>query len=417
MTVTEEVEGPADTDVPTVRVQPPRPLPLAGVRVLDLGRIYQGPWCGMLLALAGADVIKVEEPSGEPARGGPGPDRTTIPLAMLNSNKRDITLNLKDPRGRELLLSLVRVSDVLVENFGPGTMEDLGVGADVLLEANPRLIYGAATGYGIDGPDRDQLALDITIQAHAGVMSVTGFPDQPPVKAGVAVVDFLGGTHLYAGVMTALFERERTGLGRVVDVAMIDTIYPTLASNLTGWYRNGVAPRSGNGHGGGAVAPYNVYPAADGEIVMLVVTERQWRNLCTAMDAPELVEDDRFRSNGRRYRNLAELDRVVSAWTGVRPRAEVLARLHAAKVPVAAVRDVGEMVEDPHLHQRGALQRIDHPHLGEIVVPHSPLRFRGSPPLPIVPSPGLGQHNADVYGGLLGLSEVDLAGLRSDGVI
>jgi crotonobetainyl-CoA:carnitine CoA-transferase CaiB-like acyl-CoA transferase len=336
---------------------------------------------------------------------------------MLNSNKRDVTLNLKDPRGRELLLSLVRVSDILVENFGPGTMDDLGVGADVLLEANPRLIYGAATGYGIDGPDRDQLALDITIQAHSGVMSVTGFQDQPPVKAGVAVADFLGGTHLYAGVMTALFERERTGLGRVVDVAMIDTIYPTLASNLSGWYRNGVAPRRGNGHGGGAVAPYNVYPTADGDVVMLVVTEGQWRNLCRAMGDPELVDDERFRSNGRRNRNITELDRLVSAWTGALTRSEVLARLHAAKVPVAAVRDVGEMVEDRHLHERGALQRIDHPHLGEIVVPHSPLRFRGSPSLRIVPSPGLGQHNAEVYGGLLGLSDEEQRQLACEGII
>jgi crotonobetainyl-CoA:carnitine CoA-transferase CaiB-like acyl-CoA transferase len=248
-------------------------------------------------------------------------------------------------------------------------------------------------------------------------MSVTGFPDQPPVKAGVAFADFLGGTHLYAGVMTALFERERTGRGRVVDVAMIDTIYPTLASNLSGWYRDGIAPRSGNGHGGGAVAPYNVYPTADGDVALIVVTEAQWRNLCAAMGDPGLADDDRFRSNGRRYHNIAELDRTVADWTRTLARDEVVARLHAAKVPVAAVRDVGEMVEDRHLHERGALQRIDHPYLGEMVVPHSPLRFRGSPPVPLVPSPGLGEHNRDVYGGLLGLSDRDLADLRAGGVI
>ncbi len=393
-----------------------RPLPLEGIRVLDLGRIYQGPWCGLLLALAGAEVIKIEEPAGEPARRG-GTAGTTVPLALLNSNKAAITLNLKAARGRELLVELAKTADVVIENFAPGTMDELGVGPDVLLAANPRLVYGAATGYGIDGPDRDQLAMDITIQAHAGVMSVTGFPDQPPVKAGVAFIDFLGGTHLYAGVMTALFERERTGRGRVVDVAMIDTVYPTLASNLSGFYRDGIAPPTGNGHGGGALSPYNVYPTTDGYVALIVVTEGHWRALCHAMDAPELADDERFSSNGRRYRNLEELDRLVGRWTSGLGRAEVLERLRRSKVPVAAVRGVAEMVEDAHLHQRGAIQRIDHPHLGEVVVPNSPLRFRGSPLAAITPSPGLGEHNAAVYGGLLGLSDAEIARLTQDGVI
>lgn len=394
-----------------------RPLPLQGIRVLDLGRVYLGPWCGLLLALAGADVVKVEEPTGEPARRGSAPDGTTVPLAMLNSNKRAITLNLKHARGRELLVGLARQADVLIENFGPGTMDDLGVGPSILLEANPRLIYGGATGFGIDGPDRDQLAMDITIQAYSGVMSVTGFPDQPPVKAGVAFVDFLGGVHLYSGVMTALFERERTGLGRVVDVAMVDTIYPTLASNLSGWYREGVAPRSGNGHGGGALAPYNVYPTSDGHVAIIIITEQQWRNLCTAMERPELADDDRFRSNGRRYHNIDEVDALVGEWTRSRPRDDVVERLRANKVPAAAVRDVGEVVEDRHLHERGAIQRVDHPQLGEVVLPHSPLRFRETPMVPLIPSPGLGAHNSDIYGGWLGLPDDEIKGLHEEGVI
>ncbi len=394
-----------------------RPLPLAGIRVIDLGRIYQGPWCGLMLALGGADVIKVEEPGGEPSRRGGGSTGATVPLALLNSNKRDITLNLKHEQGRELLLALVRRADVLIENFAPGTMDDLGVGPDRLLEANPRLVYGAATGYGIDGPDRDQLAMDITIQAHSGVMSVTGFPDQPPVKAGVAFIDILGGTHLYGAVVTALFERERTGLGRVVDVAMIDTIYPTLASNLSGWYRDGVAPPTGNGHGGGAVCPYNVYPTRDGYLAIIVITEQQWHNLCGAMERPDLADDERFRSNGRRYHNLEELDAIIGKWTSTLSRADAAARLHRAKVPVAAVRGVGEMVEDRHLHERGALTQIHHPQLGDLVVPHSPLRYRGSPLAPLEPSPALGQHNAEVYGGLLGLSTGEMDELSALGVI
>ena len=373
-----------------------RPLPLVGVRVLDLGRVYQGPWAGLLLALAGAEVIKVEEPEGEPARRGGGELGTTIPLALLNSNKKAITLDLKTEEGKDRFRALVREVDVVLENFGPGTMTDLGLDPEDLLELNPRLVYGGATGYGIDGPDRDQLAMDVTIQAHGGVMSVTGFPDQPPVKAGVTFVDFLGGTHLYAGIVTALYERERTGRGRIVDVAMIDTIYPTHASNLSAWYRDGATVRNGNGHGGGAVVPYDVYPTSDGFVALIVITEPQFRNLCAAMGRPELADDERFRNNGRRYHHLAELDALITEWTSARPRDEVVAALHAAKVPVSAVREVSELIDDRHLHERGALQRIDHPALGEIVVPHSPLRFRGSPLAPLTPSPRLGEHNDEL---------------------
>jgi crotonobetainyl-CoA:carnitine CoA-transferase CaiB-like acyl-CoA transferase len=384
--------------------------------VLDLGRIYQGPWCGLLLALAGAEVVKVEEPKGEPARAGM--TGSTIPLALLNSSKRAITLNLKKERGRELFLELVRLADVVIENFGPGTMERLGVGPDVLLEANPRLVYGAATGYGIDGPDRDLLAMDITMQAHGGIMSVTGFPENPPVKAGVAFLDFAGGTTLYAGVVTALYERERTGRGRVVDVAMIDTIYPVLTSNLTGYYRTGAAPRAGNGHGGAPLVPYNVYPCAgDGYVAIIVVTETHWRSLCGAMARPELADDERFSSNAMRFRNLEELDRLVADWARSLDRDEIVARLRAARIPCAAVRDVGEMVEDRHLHERGAIQRIDHPTAGEVVVPHSPLRFRGTPLAPLTASPDLGASNREVFGEWLGLADAELAALAADGVI
>jgi len=395
---------------------PTRPLPLQGVRVLDLGRIYQGPWCGLLLALAGADVVKVEAPQGEPARAGRRD--STVPIALLNSSKRAITLDLKKPRGRELFLELVRQADVVVENFGPGTMERLGLGADVLLDANPRLVYGAATGYGIDGPDRDLLAMDITMQAHGGIMSVTGYPENPPVKAGVAFVDFSGGTTLYAGVMTALYERERTGVGRVVDVAMIDMLYPMLTSNLTGYYATGSAPRSGNGHGGAPVVPYNVYPCTEeGYVAIIVVTQEHWRSLCGAMERPELADEERFATNAQRFRNLEALDRLMADWTRVQSRDDVVARLRAARVPCAAVRGVEEMMEDRHLHERGAIQRIDHPSLGEVVVPHSPLRFRGSDLAPLAPSADRGAHNGQVYGEWLGLDEADLAGLAADGVI
>src|ERR1700730_5780478 len=188
-------------------------LPLAGLVVIDFGQIFQGPYATFLLAKGGADVIKVEPLHGEPLRRRAQPGKSaTLPFAMLNQNKRAVTLNLKHPRGRELLFAMVKRADVLLENFSPGTMDDLGVGWSVLHDLNPHLVYATGTGFGISGPDRDNLAVDLTIQAASGIMSVTGAPDGPPMKGGPPLVDFMGGIHLYAAVMTALFQRDHTGL-------------------------------------------------------------------------------------------------------------------------------------------------------------------------------------------------------------
>src|SRR5215469_3089692 len=195
--------------------------PLAGIVILDFGQVYQGPYATLLMATAGADVIKIEPPQGEPlGRRAPLGKSTTFPIAMLNSNKRAITLNLKHERGRALLFRMVERGDVLLENFAPGVMDRLGVGWEVLHRINPRLVYASGSGYGLTGPDRDNLAMDLTIQAVSGLIAATGFPEGPPIKAGPAVVDFISGIHLYAATLTALFERERTGRGRLVEVAM-----------------------------------------------------------------------------------------------------------------------------------------------------------------------------------------------------
>src|SRR6202790_4655011 len=227
----------------------PRPnMPLAGVTVLDFGQVYQGPYATLLMATAGADVIKIEPPRGEPLRRRAPPGKsTTFPIAMLNGNKRAITLNLKDERGRALLFRLALKGDVLLENFAPGVMDRLGVGWEGLDAINPRLVYASGSCCGLSGPDRDNLAMDLTIQAVSGLISTTGFPDGPPVKAGPAVVDFLSGIHLYAATVTALFERERTGLGRLVEVAMEEAAYATLTSQLEAYWQSGtVHPRTGN---------------------------------------------------------------------------------------------------------------------------------------------------------------------------
>jgi len=401
-------------------VEEVRPPPLTGVTVIDMGQIYQGPYAGLLLAKAGARVIKVEPRHGEPLRvreavgGG-----ASLPLAMLNSNKRAITLNLKAPRGVELMKALARKADVLLENFAPGVMDKLGVGPAALMAENPRLIYASATGYGLTGPERDNLAMDITIQAASGAISVTGFPDGPPVKAGPAIADFLSGTHLYGAIVTALYERERTGRGRLVEVAMIETMFPSLASNLGMIHSrpDNTIGRTGNRHGGLSVSPYNVYACQDGWFAIICTNDGHWRSLATAMGRPELAGDPRFASNAARVTHMAETDAAVEAWAANLTRAEIFAATGAHRVPSAPVRDLQEVLENEHMKGRGMLEVIDHPSLGRITVPGSPLRYHGTPQTPATPSPAIGADNAVVYSELLGLSAEEVATLAEAGVI
>jgi crotonobetainyl-CoA:carnitine CoA-transferase CaiB-like acyl-CoA transferase len=394
-------------------------LPLSGITVVDFGQIFQGPYATLLLAKSGANVIKIEPPHGEPLRRRAAPGKSaTLPFAMLNQNKRAVTLNLKHARGRELLFEMVRRADVLLENFSPGTMDDLRVGWSVLHEVNSRLIYATGTGFGISGPDRDNLAMDLTIQAASGIMSVTGAPDGPPMKAGPTLVDFMGGIHLYGAIMTALFERERSGQGRLVEVAMQETVYPSLAASFEYYHRTGQPPpRTGNRQAGLSSTPYNVYPTNDGHVAIHIVTEGHWKNLTVAMGREDLQSDPRFATNADRIQHMDETDEVVSEWTRTLGKMEVFARLKAGRVPAAPVRTAPEVMHDPHMHERGMLERIDHPELGEIVVPTTPLRLHGTDKVAAGPSPTIGQHNAEIYGGWLGLSPAEIAELREASAI
>ncbi|MEO7402415.1 MAG: CoA transferase, partial [Burkholderiales bacterium] len=250
--------------------------PLHGVTVVDLGQIYNGPYATFLMAMAGARVIKIEPQGGEHLRRRGVVGGAALPFAMLNANKIAVTLNLKSSRGKALLIDMVKRADVLLENFAPGAMDRLGLGWEQLRTVNPRLIYGSGTGFGLSGPKRDYPAMDLTVQAMAGVMSVTGFPDRPPVKAGPAICDFITGVHLYGAVLTALYEREKTGVGRLVEVSMQEAIYASLASNLGMWWdsKGAMPARTGNQHGGLAESPYNVYPTKDGYIAIICVGEQ-----------------------------------------------------------------------------------------------------------------------------------------------
>jgi CoA:oxalate CoA-transferase len=393
--------------------------PLADVTVIDFGQIFQGPYATLLMAKSGAFVIKVEPPRGEPGRRRAEPGKSaTLPFAMLNQNKHAVTLNLKEARGRELLFRMVRRADVLLENFSPGTMDDLGVGWSRLSEINPRLVYASGTGFGLSGPDRDNLAMDMTIQAAAGIMSVTGFPEGPPVKAGPTLVDFMGGIHLYAGVLTALYDRDRSGVGRLVEVAMQEAVWPSLAASYDYYYRTGeIPPRTGNRQSGLNSAPYNVFATRDGHVAIHVVTEAHFQNLLRAMGREDLKDDPRFASNTARVAHLEETDALVAGWTKTLGKMEVFARTKEYRIPCAPVRNAPEVMNDPHMHARQMLERIDHPELGPIVVPGTPLRLHGSERVAAGPSPTIGQHNAEIYGEWLGLSAAEIAELAERGVI
>jgi len=391
--------------------------PLTGVVVLDFGQVYQGPYATLLMAQAGADVIKIEPPQGEPLRRrAPVGKSTTFPIAMLNSNKRAVTLNLKDERGKQLLFRMAERADVLLENFAPGVMDRLGVGWSVLRERNPRLVYASGSGYGLSGPDRDNLAMDLTIQAVSGLISVTGFADGPPVKAGPAVVDFLSGIHLYAATVTALFERERTGRGRLVEVAMQEAAYATLTSQLEAYWRSGAAqPRMGNASHGRV--PINVYRARDGYVAMNLAVEEHWHNLLKAMGREELRDDPRFSDNAARVAHRDETDEIVAGWTQTLGKMEIFAIAKRYRIPLAPVREVDEVMHDPHMHGRGFLKQIEHDEIGPVIVPTSPLRYHGADPPETLPSPKLGQHNREIYGDCLGVTPDEIAALERDGVI
>ena len=351
-----------------------RGLPLEGITVLDLGQIYQGPYAGFLLSMAGARVIKIEQTRGEPlrARGD------SISYASINSSKEAITLDLKSDEGKSMFMGLAKKSDVVLVNYAPGVPEKLGIDASSLWEVNPRLVFAHASGFGLSGPDAQQTAMDITVQAHMGPLSVTGHTDQDPVKAGVAFIDFLGGAHLYGAIVTALLDVERTGEGRLVETSMAEATYHTLCSNLLSWHQTGTATRTGNKHAALGVAPYDVYQCLDGHVALISVTNKHWRAVLEVIERTDLFEDARFRHNTDRAQHMQDVDDLVKGWTCSRPRSEVAERMSKAGVPIAIVRTVDEVVNDAHLIEREFLQWVTHDTLGDIPLPHSPLRFHGS---------------------------------------
>jgi CoA:oxalate CoA-transferase len=393
--------------------------PLAGLTVIDLGQIYNGPYCTFLMAMAGARIIKIEALGGENLRRRGAVGGAALPFAMLNSNKTFATLNLKSARGVELLKHMVSKGDVLVENFAPGAMERLGVGFETLRQSNPRLVYGSGSGFGRSGPNKNFPAMDLTVQAMAGIMNVTGYPDRPPVKAGPALCDFAGGVHLYGAIMTALYEREKTGVGRLVEVSMQEAVYASLASNLGLHHSvgNAVPPRTGNRHGGLAESPYNVYPTVDGHIAIICVSELHWKSLLKAMQREALLDEPRFADLKQRVEHMDEVDELVAGFTAQHSKAVLFELLMRHRVPCAPVRDLDEVINDDHMHARRALEWVEHPVYGRVCLPNSPMRYDGVEPIGLRPSGPLGRDNREVYGDWLGLSEQEISRLQTEEVI
>jgi crotonobetainyl-CoA:carnitine CoA-transferase CaiB-like acyl-CoA transferase len=390
--------------------------PLAGIKVLDLTQIFQGPYAAFLLAMAGADVVKVEPPEGDRLRQGGGA-KTPLSFAMLNSNKRSLTLDLKKPRAKEILKDMAKRADILLENYAAGTMDRLGLGWEVMHALNPRLIYGSATGYGISGPDRDLLAMDHTVQAASGIMSVTGEAGGPPARAGGTPCDIMGGIHLYAGVLQALLGRNATGQGTLVEVAMVEAMYFTLASDLAGYHRTGTLPERRGDKTPANTAPYGRYRCKDGWIALICVSEAQWERVLDVVGRPDLKGNPDYGSRDKRHAREAEINAMIEAWSQTLPRDEAFAILRENRVPVSPIRNLEDVKNDPHMHARGTLQRMHHPLLGDVVLPNPPIRLSAydTPPLEFFPEAGA--DSADVLHDWLGFDDAAIADLRDARVV
>jgi formyl-CoA transferase len=393
--------------------------PLSGIVVLDLTQIFNGPYATFLLAAAGATVIKIEPPGGEHLRKRTVNKASQLPYAMLNAGKKSLMLDLKSSKGKEILLELAKKADVLVENFAVGVMDKLGLGAEVLKALNPRLIYASSSGYGKTGPYQHYPAMDLTMQAMTGIINATGFQDSPPVKAGPAVSDFLSGIHLYGAITTALLGRERNGQADEVEVSMMEASYFALSSNL-GMVFTGepnIPARTGNRHGALIVCPYNVYPAKDGFVAIIVNHDEHWRKLCTAMNRCDLIEDAGYKNNASRIQRIQTVDDLVGAWTQNLSRKTIFDQLIESGVPCAPVRDLNEVMHDPHLQERGSLTWVDHPEYGHMPLPASPLRFNGEASRPQTPSSPLGADKEELLQTLLNMSVAEIQALEKQGVI
>ena len=393
--------------------------PLEGIRVLDLTQAYSGPFCTMNLADHGAEVIKIEPPkTGDQTRGwGPMENDYSGYFAYINRNKKGMTLNLKSEEGKKIFTELLKTADVVCENYKVGVLERLGFSYDVMKEINPRIIYGSISGHGLTGDLATRPAYDIVAQAMSGMMSVTGFQDGPPCKIGPSVGDNYSGAYLCMGILMALYEREQTGVGRRIDVAMVDTLFSVMENFVVEYTIAGKTPhRAGNQDP--SIAPFDSFHAKDGDFVMGCGTNKMFAELCGAMGREELIDDPSFCTNVARCENyLPELKSIIEEWTTTKTVAEMEEIITGLKIPFGQILTIPEVSEHPQTKERNMLWNVYQPGMDrEIRIPGTPVKIHGEEDVCQKAAPQLGEDNATILA-TLGYSAEQVAALKEQGVL
>ncbi|WP_088147829.1 CaiB/BaiF CoA transferase family protein [Achromobacter denitrificans] len=393
--------------------------PLTGIRVLDLSRVVSGPFCSMLLGDLGAEIINIEEPEhGDDSRafGPPFSGGESAYFLSVNRNKRSCAVNLRDKDGVSIVQSLAERSDVLLDNFRPGTMERLGLDHRALRAANPKLISCSITGFGRTGPDAQRPGYDLIIQGESGIMDITGDPNGPPTKVGTSIADLLTGQFATQGIMAAPLERARTGQGRHVDVSMLDSMASLLTFNAGIYFTTGNSPkRRGNTHA--TIAPYETFKASDGWLNIGVANDKFWQRFCGVIERPDLAGDPRYAKAVERVRLREELVPIVARIVASKPRRHWIAALSEAGVPYGDIRSVREVCEAEQLTSRGMLIEMAHPTAGVVKNIDSPIRFDDRNDDDHSPPPLLGEHTAQILEDLLGMSGEAVKSLAARGVV
>ena len=392
---------------------------LDGIVVLDLGRVLACPYAATMMADMGATVIKIENPKGgdDTRKMGPFVNGNSVYYANFNRGKVGVTLNLKEPEGKEIFKEMVKKADVVLENYRPGTMEKLGLGYDVLKEVNPGIIYGSISGFGHTGPLSKRAGYDIVGQAMGGLMSTTGWPDGPATRTGTPMGDVLGALNMTVGVLAALVNKQRTGKGEKVDVALVDSVAAAM-ENITMIYQSTgrIPQRIGNRYE--STYPYDTFPAKDGDVVIAAGNNKLYAILCDVMGKPELKTDPRFAEVKDRVANHVAMREIIVPWTKQHTIDEVDKLLNDAGCPACPVNTLDRLVVDPQIAgARGMFPTIDQPGIGELQITAIPAHTTRTSTAPRKAAPLLGEDNADVYGKLLGLASSKLADLKAKGVI
>ncbi len=393
--------------------------PLEGIKVIDMTRVLAGPYCAMVLQDLGAEVIKIENPkTGDDSRSfGPYKNGKSLYFTAINCGKKSVSLNLKTPEAKKILSDMVKKADVLLENFRPGTMEKFGLGYETLKEINPRLIYAATSGFGHTGPDSAKPAYDILVQARGGLMSLTGQPDADPTIVGVSIGDILAGVFTATGVTTALYQREKTGLGQKIDVSMLDCQVAIMENAMARYQATHTAPKP-QGCKHPTVAPFQSFKASDRYFVIAVANDSLFRKLCDGIGAPELADDPLFLTNALRYDNRDELERRLQRIFITKTADEWIAQIESIGVPVSPINDLSYVAEDPQILARNMLVNMDDPTLPDIQVTGNPIKMTNIPEMASRPhAPEIGEHNFEILTQWLGMSADEISRLKSEGII